>query len=164
MRDRAPVVKILCENFFNMEWIGISISLSASGLAALGVNLQALGLQKDTVVEENERLLSTNSLDEPNQTSQNEENQFQISKNNLWTIGFCLYIIFETFGSIAALAFISPVILAPLGASGLVFNVLWSKMLLGTHTSNLDVVATGLVGVGAGLVAWFGVRLPNGGL
>ena len=62
------------------------------------------------------------------------------------------------------MAFISPVILAPLGASGLVFNALWSKALLGTRLSYLDAVGTGAIGIGTGLISWFGSFLPDGGI
>jgi hypothetical protein len=156
-----------------MEWIGITISLASSSLASLGVNLQALGLKKEDS-EEERRLLppSTTNLpsdditdlpsDDVNEQSDHVSGRI-MSRNRLWIIGFSLYVLFETFGSVLALAFISPVILAPLGASGLVFNVLWSRNLLGTTISYLDGIGTGFIIIGTGLVSWFGSYLPDGG-
>lgn len=139
-----------------MEWIGITISLASSSLASLGVNLQALGLKEDS--EEHEPLLTPVHDESP------VHNRVQkISKRSLWIIGFTLYIVFETFGSVLALAFISPVIIAPLGASGLVFNILWSRTLLGTNLSYMDAIGTGAIVIGTGLVSWFGSFLPDGG-
>lgn len=150
-----------------MEWIGITISLAASSLASLGVNLQALGLKKEDLQEETPLLhpiSSVESLNVPTQdVNESDHVEQKMSKNKLWIIGFTLYVVFETFGSVLALAFISPVILAPLGASGLVFNVLWSRSLLGTKISYLDGVGTGSIGIGTGLVSWFGSYLPDGG-
>jgi PPE-repeat protein len=150
-----------------MEWIGITIALASSSLASLGVNLQALGLKKEETVEEGHLVSAITPQESNDELSTDidhaEHPETKMEKNKVWIIGFTLYVVFETFGSVFALAFISPVILAPLGASGLVFNVLWSRSLLGTKTSYLDGIGTGFIGIGTGLVSWFGSYLPDGG-
>ena len=48
-----------------------------------------------------------------------------------WHLGFILYLLCQGFGSVFALGFISPVILAPLGSSGLIFNIIFSSVFSG---------------------------------
>lgn len=43
------------------------------------------------------------------------------------------------------------------------FNILWSRSLLGTKLSYFDAIGTGAIGIGTGLVSWFGCFLPDGG-
>ncbi|KAJ1566098.1 hypothetical protein HK096_001595, partial [Nowakowskiella sp. JEL0078] len=73
-----------------------------------------------------------------------------------WYLGFALYISTQVFGSIVALIFISPMVLAPLGSSGLIFNVLFSSFFLGTRITSFDWFGTLLIVFGCSLVSIFG--------
>ncbi|KAI8911620.1 hypothetical protein EDD86DRAFT_245889 [Gorgonomyces haynaldii] len=65
-----------------------------------------------------------------------------------WTIGFLLYFFSQMFGSVIALSFISPMLLAPLGSIGLVFNIFFSWLLLGTRITRFDWFGTAMIVLG----------------
>ncbi|KAJ3292562.1 hypothetical protein HK104_005195 [Borealophlyctis nickersoniae] len=67
-----------------------------------------------------------------------------------------MYLICQLFGSVIALGFISPVVLAPLGAAGLIFNVLFSRLFLGTPITGYDWFGTFLIVIGCAIVSTFG--------
>ncbi|KAI8809798.1 hypothetical protein BJ742DRAFT_224414 [Cladochytrium replicatum] len=73
-----------------------------------------------------------------------------------WYLGLGLYISTQMFGSIVALIFISPIVLAPLGSSGLIFNVLFSKIFLGTTITRADWWGTLLIVFGCSLISLYG--------
>ena len=81
----------------------------------------------------------------------------------IWYIGFLIYISCEMFGSVFALVFISPVLLAPLGSAGPIFNIFFSKLFLGTKIGIWDWVGTLLIVIGCSIVSLFGSQLPDGG-
>ncbi|KAI8816329.1 uncharacterized protein EV422DRAFT_546313 [Fimicolochytrium jonesii] len=78
-----------------------------------------------------------------------------------WHIGFSLYLLCQLFGSVIALGFVSPVILAPLGSASLIFNVIFSRLFLGTKIRGLDWLGTFFVVVGCGIVSTFGSGGPE---
>ncbi|KAJ3101345.1 hypothetical protein HDU96_010001 [Phlyctochytrium bullatum] len=80
----------------------------------------------------------------------------------LWYIGFILYIIPQLFGSVVSLIFISPMLLAPLGSAGLIFNVLFSALLLGTRVTIWEVGGTILIVLGGVMVSVFGGSSDEG--
>ncbi|KAJ3003328.1 UNVERIFIED_CONTAM: hypothetical protein HDU68_005740, partial [Siphonaria sp. JEL0065] len=146
--------------------VGISIVIAMNALSSFGVNLQAVALRRAedpqrfrlnnaTTPENNDEddpLLSTTSMTPPGL-------QLRVPdwlEPWLWHIGFVCYIIPQLFGSILALNFISPILLAPLGSSGLVFNVFFSSILVGTKVGPLDWVATALIILGGTIVSLFG--------
>ena len=75
----------------------------------------------------------------------------------LWLVGFTIYITSNVFSTVFQLDALPIVILAPLGAVSLIFNALLAKVLLGDHFGASSVIGTGLVTVGAVLIAVFGV-------
>ncbi|RKO88784.1 hypothetical protein BDK51DRAFT_24610, partial [Blyttiomyces helicus] len=77
------------------------------------------------------------------------------------SIGFGMYLICQLFGSVISLAFISPVVLAPLGSAGLIFNVLFSRLFLGTRITMYDWSGTLLIVVGCAIVSTFGSGTPE---
>lgn len=171
-------------------FIGISISLSASCLSSLGVNLQAAALVKERALN---ALAEVPLLDEETRDIEEEGIYIQELPNiyvpaprgfwpalniifatktgsvargealnvvwikSQWYVGFILYILVQIFGSIAALAFISPMIVAPLGAAGLIFNILFSSVFLGTVITRFDWLGTLLIVVGCALLSTFGI-------
>lgn len=60
-----------------------------------------------------------------------------------------------------ALGFIPPVVLAPLGAVGLIFNIFASYWLLGTIIKRSDWIGTFLIMIGCAFVSIFGVFVPD---
>ena len=75
----------------------------------------------------------------------------------LWLVGFTIYITSNVFSTVFQLDALPIVILAPLGAVSLIFNALLAKILLGDHFGASSILGTGLVTVGAVLIAVFGV-------
>ena len=78
-----------------------------------------------------------------------------------WYAGFILYLLCQGFGSVLALSFISPVILAPLGSSGLIFNIIFSSVFSGTQISKYDWIGTILIVVGCAVISTFGSFIPD---
>jgi uncharacterized membrane protein len=78
-----------------------------------------------------------------------------------WYFGFTLYVICQLFGSVTALGFISPVILAPLGSSGLIFNIIFSSVFSGTRITMYDWLGTILIVIGCAVVSTFGSSVPD---
>ncbi|KND00970.1 uncharacterized protein SPPG_04069 [Spizellomyces punctatus DAOM BR117] len=78
-----------------------------------------------------------------------------------WYMGFSMYLICQLFGSVVALGFVSPVILAPLGSASLIFNVIFSRVFLGTRITASDWLGTLLVVVGCAIVSTFGSGVPE---
>ncbi|KAJ3018055.1 UNVERIFIED_CONTAM: hypothetical protein HDU68_011352 [Siphonaria sp. JEL0065] len=147
--------------------VGISIVIAMNALSSFGVNLQAVALRRAQNPQRfrlnNTTTAETNDEDEPllSTTSMTPPGRVQLSVPDwlepwLWHIGFVCYIIPQLFGSILALNFISPILLAPLGSSGLVFNVFFSSILVGTKVGPWDWVATALIILGGTIVSLFG--------
>jgi hypothetical protein len=173
-------------------WIGITAALVSAALSSLGVNLQALGLSKlrdenletitdlpksttsealPTSIDESNLLqpeLTNNEVNAPLLVHIPENTNLENSKTTSgkswhWYVGFFLYIFCELFGSVFALAFISPVLLAPLGSAGPIFNIIFSKVFLGTPITLYNGIGTGLIVSGGIVVSIFGSHLPDGG-
>ncbi|WVF71370.1 hypothetical protein IAT40_006174 [Kwoniella sp. CBS 6097] len=75
----------------------------------------------------------------------------------LWLIGFAIYITSNIFSTIFQLDALPIVILAPLGAVSLIFNALLARLMLGDTFGPTWIGGTGLVALGAVLIAVFGV-------
>eukprot|EP00842_Homolaphlyctis_polyrhiza_P000024 jgi/Hompol1/1021/HPOL_004420-RA len=78
-----------------------------------------------------------------------------------WYLGFALYLLCQLFGSVVALGFISPVVLAPLGSAGLIFNIIFSSIFIGTHITRYDWAGTVLIVIGCAIVSTFGSTIPE---
>lgn len=75
----------------------------------------------------------------------------------LWLLGFGIYITSNVFSTIFQLDALPIVILAPLGAVSLIYNALLARLILGDTFGKGAIGGTGLVAVGAVLIAVFGV-------
>lgn len=71
-----------------------------------------------------------------------------------------MYIICQVFGSVTALGFISPMVLAPLGSLSLIFNIIFSSFFLGTKITKVNIVGTILIVVGCVVVSISGINEP----
>ncbi|KAL1927953.1 hypothetical protein VTP01DRAFT_3358 [Rhizomucor pusillus] len=78
-------------------------------------------------------------------------------KRPLWISGFLIYTISNVVASTCTIGYLPIVILAPIGAIGLVFNAIFAKLVLGDPFTTRTVLGTTLIVVGAVLVAGFGV-------
>jgi drug/metabolite transporter (DMT)-like permease len=116
--------------------LGVFISLVASCIDALGLNI----LRKTHI---------QNSSYPP-------ELQKHPCKMLLWHVGFYMYVGSQIFGSSGALIFLPPNVVAPLGAAALIFNVIFSKYLVGSKIIKMHLVGTLFVILGSILVAVFG--------
>ncbi|KAI8993746.1 magnesium transporter NIPA-domain-containing protein [Pilobolus umbonatus] len=85
------------------------------------------------------------------------QNTIALYKRPLWIFGFLIYTVSTLIGSTCTIGYLPIIILAPVGAIGLVFNAIFAKWILGDPFTSRTVVGTGLIVLGAGLVAGFGV-------
>jgi hypothetical protein len=95
---------------FNKEeiWSPLAIALIASMTQALGISLQ----------RKSHLLVDVNSI-------------IPLYKRPLWISGFLIYTISNLIGSTCTIGYLPIVILAPVGAIGLVFNAIFAKWILG---------------------------------
>ena len=136
--------------------IGVMVCILASMLSSLGVNLQAYSLASERKLNRFTELLSRSfnsnaispTIDPPNNQS---------SFNRLyWYLGFIIYLICQTCGSVIALAFLKPEIVAPLGSTGLIFNIIFSRLFLGSRITKRDCFGTLLILIGCATVSVIG--------
>lgn len=78
-------------------------------------------------------------------------------KRNLWLVGFFLFIIANVLGSVVQLTTLPLIILSPLQSIGLIFNSIFSCMLLpGEHFTKKLAVGTMVIAMGAFIIAYTG--------
>lgn len=77
-------------------------------------------------------------------------------RRGLWRIGFAIFLTSNILGSSVQITTLPLVVLAPLQASGLIFNAILASLILHEDFTRLSLVGTVLVSVGAGLIAGFG--------
>ncbi|KAI7859049.1 hypothetical protein BDC45DRAFT_543519 [Circinella umbellata] len=78
-------------------------------------------------------------------------------KRPLWLSGFLIYTMSNIVQSTCTIGYLPIVILAPIGAIGLVFNAIFAKIVLGDPFTVKTITGTMLIVIGAMLVAGFGV-------
>ncbi|KAK4512790.1 uncharacterized protein ATC70_003497 [Mucor velutinosus] len=78
-------------------------------------------------------------------------------KRPMWVISFASFLTANIIGSIFSIGYLPIVILAPIGAMGLVFNAIAAKIVLGDPFKRNTVIGTLLIVIGALLVGLFGV-------
>lgn len=74
----------------------------------------------------------------------------------MWRVGFTIFILANLLGSTVQIAALPLTVLAPLHASGLVYNAVLATLLLGEPFTYLSMAGTVLVAIGATLIAVFG--------
>ncbi|KAI8967134.1 hypothetical protein BDF20DRAFT_830065 [Mycotypha africana] len=77
-------------------------------------------------------------------------------KRPLWISGFLIYTLSTLVGSTCTIGYLPIVILAPVGAMGLVFNAIFAKLILGDPFTRKTLLGTAWIALGAGLIAGFG--------
>ncbi|CAO3619586.1 unnamed protein product [Cunninghamella echinulata] len=102
--------------------IGVFVSLGASFMDALGLNI----LKLDHVKEGNKI----------------PENRRGDCGRPLWHIGLYTYIASQLIGSTIALNYLKTQWVAPLGSVALIYNFIFAKILVGTNITRTDVVGT----------------------
>lgn len=75
-----------------------------------------------------------------------------------WWIGLSLYAACQLVGSLIALNFISPMLFAPLGSSGLIFNLFFASYFFNNAITLYDWIGTLLIVCGCMVVSTFGVK------
>lgn len=102
-------------------FLGICVSLGTSFVQSLGLAIQ----RKSYVLNENihPKELRRNACQQP-----------------LWHVGFYTYLISNIIGSVFSIGYLPIVILAPIGAMGLVFNALFARILLGDAFTRQSVI------------------------
>ncbi|KAI8976776.1 hypothetical protein BDB01DRAFT_305900 [Pilobolus umbonatus] len=105
--------------------VGILVSLGASFLDALGLNLL--------------------KLDHVKEFRRTEENQRRDCGRPLWHVGLYTYIGSQVVGSTIALNYLKTQWVAPLGSAALIFNFLFAKLMVNTKITRKDVLGTCVV-------------------
>ncbi|KAI8578362.1 hypothetical protein K450DRAFT_247536 [Umbelopsis ramanniana AG] len=105
--------------------IGFLVSLGASTLNALGLNLLKL-----------DHVRNAKKLD----TEQRHD-----CGRPMWHFGLYLYIASQLIGSTIALNYLKTQWVAPLGSAALIFNFIFAKMLVGTNIERKDILGTFVV-------------------
>lgn len=83
-------------------------------------------------------------------------------RRGLWRAGLAIFLASNVLGSTVQITTLPLVILAPLQASGLIFNAIFASLILHEGFTRLSLLGTVLVSVGAGLIAGFGaLEEPN---
>jgi magnesium transporter len=77
-------------------------------------------------------------------------------RRGLWRIGLVIFLLSNIFGSSVQITTLPLVILAPIQASGLIFNAILAGLLLHEGFTRTSLVGTILVSLGAGFIAGFG--------
>jgi len=116
--------------------LGVTTAIITSLLQSLGLTLQ----RKSHVKEESKPL----------------HQRRRPFRRGLWRIGLTIFLVSNILGSSVQITTLPLVILAPLQASGLIFNAILASLLLGEGFTRLSLAGTVLVSVGAGLIAGFG--------
>lgn len=116
--------------------VGTSIALGVCAIDAFGINLQRLDhLHQQTLAFH---------LRQPEY------------KRPRWLLGMGLHIAVQVVGTPVSLIFLQPAVSASLGASSLIFNILFARFLVGTRINLHDVIGTLILITGGTLVAVFG--------
>ncbi|OLL25580.1 NIPA-like protein 2 [Neolecta irregularis DAH-3] len=115
--------------------LGITVGILTSAIQSLGLTLQ----RKSHVREE------THST------------RRKTWKRPMWRVGLATYVCANLAGSSVQITTLPVVILAPLHASGLIFNAMWASILLHESFTAISILGSILVTVGAALIAAFGV-------
>ena len=89
-------------------------------------------------------------------TTLSQTRKRRVWKRPLWRIGLCMFIGANLFGSGIQITTLPLVILAPLQASGLIFNTLLAALILHERLTWTSLIGTLWVAVGATLVAAYG--------
>ncbi|KAI8148179.1 hypothetical protein BJV82DRAFT_550670 [Fennellomyces sp. T-0311] len=105
--------------------IGVFVSLGASFLDALGLNLL--------------------KLDHVKEAQKSASEQRSDCGRPLWHIGLYTYIASQLIGSTIALNYLKTQWVAPLGSVALIYNFLFAKILVGTKITRKDVLGTCVV-------------------
>jgi len=116
--------------------LGVATALVSSLVQSLGLTLQ----RKSHVTEE----------------SRPPHLRRRPHRRGLWRLGFTLFLSSNILGSTVQITTLPLVILAPLQASGLIFNAVFASLILHEGFSRLSLLGTILVSLGAGLIAGFG--------
>jgi magnesium transporter len=77
-------------------------------------------------------------------------------RRGLWRLGLFIFLASNILGSTVQITTLPLVILAPLQASGLIFNAVFASLILHEGFTTLSLLGTLLVSIGAGLIAGFG--------
>lgn len=163
----------------SVAW-GCTAALVLSAIQSLGITLQrkshvlpAIREARDELeldVNQLENILPNTSLIDQNTsyTSQivpdYETNRHShLHRRHLWLTGFLMFIFANIFGSIIQLSTLPLIILSPLQSIGLIFNSIFSSMLLpGESFTTKLIMGTGIISVGAFVIAYNGSAEDKG--
>jgi len=116
--------------------LGVTTAIITSLIQSLGLTLQ----RKSHVKEESRPL----------------HQRRRPFRRGLWRLGLTIFLASNILGSTVQITTLPLVILAPLQASGLIFNAILASLILNEGFTRLSLLGTLLVSVGAGLIAGFG--------
>ncbi|CAO3653056.1 unnamed protein product [Cunninghamella blakesleeana] len=137
--DMNDTIKINGTEAYGMEfWLGIGVSVCTNLIQAFAMAYQ----RKSHIL--NDQIYPL-------------ESRKPSYKRPMWVIGFSTYLAANIIGSVFSIGYLPIVILAPIGAMGLVFNAIAARVVLGDPFSRRSIIGTFFIVIGALLVGLFGV-------
>ncbi|KAI5951878.1 hypothetical protein KGF54_004953 [Candida jiufengensis] len=143
--------------------LGCSVAVISSAIQSLGVTLQRRSHLLHLQLPSTSHSTSTEcTFLNHNASNQNSHHQHQKYRRNMWYIGFSMFIIANVLGSVIQISTLPLIILSPLQSIGLIFNSIFSCLLLpGDHFTKKLWIGTGVIAVGAFTIAYNGSIPPS---
>ncbi|PSK40940.1 hypothetical protein C7M61_000606 [Candidozyma pseudohaemuli] len=150
---------------------GCTAAVVLSAIQSLGITLQRkshvipimLEHRDDLELDSADLIDISIPMENRGSTSQQPHHDYEAGRHthlyrrHLWLIGFLMFILANVFGSIVQLTTLPLIILSPLQSIGLIFNSIFSSMLLpGESFTNKLILGTGIISVGAFIIAYNG--------
>ncbi|KAI5958997.1 uncharacterized protein KGF55_005651 [Candida pseudojiufengensis] len=140
--------------------LGCSVAVVSSAIQSLGVTLQRRShLLHIQLPSTSSSTTNECSFLNPNNNTHHQQQKY---RRNMWYLGFSMFIIANVVGSAVQISTLPLIILSPLQSIGLIFNSIFSCLLLpGDHFTKKLWVGTGVIAIGAFTIAYNGSIPPS---
>lgn len=165
----------MAESSHSAVAIGCSVAVVSSAVQSFGITLQRKShlLSIDRLHKQSQNQTHLSSAHNGTRSGANEgsnelllyqHQHIQTRKRNMWYFGFTLFIIANVLGSVVQISTLPLIILSPLQSIGLIFNSIFSCLLLKEdHFTTKLWIGTAIIAVGAFTIAMNGSSGNGGG-